>query len=56
MFMFSIQTTSNVGVKVLQLKGASSEAVGRLALTVAASRGWFGASVLETVRLYRVQY
>lgn len=56
MFMFSIETTSSEGVKVLQLKGNSSEAVSRLALDVAARRGWKGASVLGAVRLYRIQF
>lgn len=53
-WLFSVSLTSGAGVQALQLRAADSEAVGRLALTVAARKGWQGASVLDCARLYRV--
>ncbi len=54
MYMFAIETTSSEGVKSLRLQGSSPEQASATALTVAARRGWLGASVLTAVRLYRV--
>lgn len=54
MWHFSLTLTSSAGVQPLTLRAATPESAGALALTVAARRGWQGASVLDCARLFRV--
>jgi len=54
MWHFAVTLTSAAGVRSLTLRGPTSEAVVALALNVAARKGWHGASVLDTARLFRV--
>lgn len=54
MWHFEVTLTCSAGVRRLTLRAPTSDAVAGLALTVAARKGWQGASVLEAARLYRV--
>ncbi len=54
MWLFAVDVVSSDGVATLRLQGPTPQVVSQLALSVAARRGWSGASVIETVRLYRI--
>lgn len=54
MWRFAVDVSSALGVQRLHLQGATSDEAARLALSVAERRGWSGASVLDTIRLYRI--
>lgn len=54
MWRFAVDVTSADGVHRLHLQGRTAADAAALALSVAARRGWTGASVLDTFRLYRL--
>lgn len=54
MWHFQVTLTCSAGVQRLTLRAPTSEAVTGLALSVAARKGWQGASVIDAARLYRV--